>query len=274
MTKKDNMTAEEKKLVNTTFLHSLMHFTGSDNVAGCGTGFALAMLPALKKLYKDRPEEFKEAFARHFEYYNTHSVVSGLIVGIALAMEKKKAEGGSITGDAISKVKTSLMGPLAGIGDSFFYNCVRAIIAAVAIGLGATGNVMGPLFFFVAYFGIQFVVKYILVKEGYLNGTVLIDKASEKGLIPVFTKCAGVVGLVMVGYMIATTVKVKIALAPVINGVAINFQTDIFDVIAPGILSLIVWYIVFRLVKKGVKPTYALYGMMIICIFLSFLGVL
>ena len=38
--------------------------------------------------------------------------------GISVAMEEQRAKDGSVSGEAITAVKTGLMGPLAGIGDT------------------------------------------------------------------------------------------------------------------------------------------------------------
>ena len=58
-----------------------------------GLAFANALQPALKKLYADDEEGFKEALTRHMEFYNSEGITGSMIHGIALSMEEEKARG-------------------------------------------------------------------------------------------------------------------------------------------------------------------------------------
>ena len=72
--------------------------------------------PILKKLYKNKPKEERvNAMKRHLEYFNTHPVLMPFILGITSAMEETTDEDQK---ESVIAMKTSLMGPLAGIGDS------------------------------------------------------------------------------------------------------------------------------------------------------------
>ena len=57
-----------------------------------GTGFAHAMAPIIKKLYKD-PEDIKAALKRHLVFFNTEPDTGGVIHGMVIAMEEKRAMG-------------------------------------------------------------------------------------------------------------------------------------------------------------------------------------
>ena len=129
------VTPEERKMLNKAFWYSLGTNMASSKVSMQSKCFAMAMSPGIDMFYND-PEDRKEAFYRHAsEFFNTHQVFLGLLVGIALAMEKQNAEGDEDITEAITSLKASLMGPTAGIGDSFFFNCYRVIIAGICIGL-------------------------------------------------------------------------------------------------------------------------------------------
>lgn len=73
------------------------------------------------------------------------------------------------------------MGPTAGIGDSFFFNCYRVIIAGLCIGLSANGSLLGVILFVLLYGGLLLVYKYIFLTAGYRYGTSLITEAFERG---------------------------------------------------------------------------------------------
>ena len=84
-------------------------------------GYCWSILPALKKLQKDDPEGLKESVTRNLEFFNTHPYMAMPIMGVSVAMEEKLARDHSVDGNAISSTKVAMMGPLAGIGDSFFW---------------------------------------------------------------------------------------------------------------------------------------------------------
>ena len=93
-------------------------------------GFFSGMKNVIAKLYTD-PEERAEACQRHMEFYNSEfALVGPVILGLTIAMEEEKACGAEIDGLAISAVKTSLMGPLAGIGDTLRQGTLIPIIGS------------------------------------------------------------------------------------------------------------------------------------------------
>ena len=61
-------------------------------------------------------------------------------------MEEKNAEQEDFDVDTINSIKLSLMGPLAGIGDSFIWGTLRIIATGVGLSLATQGNVLGPIY--------------------------------------------------------------------------------------------------------------------------------
>lgn len=59
-------------------------------------GFCVAMMPILKRVYADNPEELKASLKRHLEFFNTQPFVAAAIMGIIGAMEEKRANGADI----------------------------------------------------------------------------------------------------------------------------------------------------------------------------------
>lgn len=164
--KQNTISPEEKKILNKCYWGSLSCMRTTSNVVGQGRAMVLSTAPVIEKYYQD-DEAKKEALTRHAsEYINTNQTMYGLLAGIACAMEKERAEKGNVEPGTITSVIASLMGPLAGIGDSFFFNCVRVIVAGIAIGIAADGNLLGPLLF-VALFGFGLLaLKYVLFMTG------------------------------------------------------------------------------------------------------------
>ena len=73
-----------------------------------GPAVAWAMTPVLRKIYK-KDEEYKEALNNHFNYFNSTTVMSSMILGATLAIEEKD---GIEAKETVQSLKTSLMGRL------------------------------------------------------------------------------------------------------------------------------------------------------------------
>ena len=217
-------------------------------------------------------KEKAEAMRRHNGFFNTHAVFLSLIAGISYALERQKKETGAVDDDTIESIKVALMGPTAGIGDAFFFNCLRVIAAGIAIGLCSQANFLGVLLFILIYGCSQIAARWYLLRAGYKYGTSFIDTVFNSGLMQSLTKAAGVMGITMVGAMVASSVNVKLAWT--INvGEASVVVLDILDSIIPGLLSIVLVFVLMKLIKKGYKPLTLVFGILILSIVLAFLGI-
>ena len=117
--------------------------------------FVYALIPVLKKLYPRR-EELAAALKRHLVFFNTTPHIVTLLLGITTAMEEKNSQQKNMDATAIDNVKASLMGPLAGLGDSFFWGTLRLIATGIGTSLALKGNILGPiLFLYKEYLSLQ-----------------------------------------------------------------------------------------------------------------------
>ena len=98
-----------------------------------GIGFLHAMTPAFRKLYKDNKDLRIEAMQRHTSFFNCEPCLGSSIVGLVLAMEEQKALGAELDNDAITSIKTGLMGPLSGIGDTLIQGVILPLLIAFAV---------------------------------------------------------------------------------------------------------------------------------------------
>lgn len=78
-----------------------------------GPAVAWSLAPVLRKIYKN-DDEYKAALENHFKYFNTTPTMANLVLGAVVAMEEKD---GIKAKDTVQSFKTSMMGPLAGIGE-------------------------------------------------------------------------------------------------------------------------------------------------------------
>lgn len=269
---KSQLTQSEKKVLNKMFLYSGTVFATFNMVKMEGNGFALTLSPAIDELYKGDEEGRKDALRRHNNFFNTHAVMFNFIAGLAYAMEKEKVEKNSVNAETIENIKVALMGPTAGIGDSFFFNVVRVIAAGIAIGLCSQGNFLGTIIFILLYGGLQGVAKWYLLRIGYTMGTSFIDKVFQSGLMDALSKSAAIVGLTMVGAMVAQMVHVGLSWTIVVGDTSVAVL-DTFNAIMPGILSVGLLFLFVRLIKKGYRPIQLVLGLIGISILFAFLGI-
>ena len=264
-------TPAEKKTLRKMFWNSGLTFASFNMVKMEGNAFALTMEPALDELYENK-EEKNEALRRHDGFFNTHSVFLALIAGITYALERQKKEHGGVDDDTIENIKVALMGPTAGIGDAFFFNCLRVIAAGIAIGLCSQANFLGVILFVLIYGCSQLIARWYLIRVGYKYGTSFIDTVFNSGLMQSLTKAASVMGITMVGAMVASSVNVKLAWTIHVGETSVVVN-DIFNSIMPGILSVLLVFGLVKLIKKGHKPITLVFGILIISIVLAFFGI-
>ena len=238
-------------------------------------GFAYQMVPALKKLYPDK-EEASKALKRHLAIFNTTPCVVPFITGASIAMEEKfkkaRENGEECDEESINAVKTALMGPLAGIGDSFFWGTLRIIAAGIGASLAAQGSILGAVLFFLMYNIPQLFVRYQGLKLGYKSGVSFLENMSQGGVIALLTEVAKILGLVVVGSMCASMVALSTPLVISMDGADVVIQ-DIFNSILPNILPLGLTFVIYKLLKKGIKTTTVLWGIILFGIAGSVVGI-
>ena len=92
-----------------------------------GLGFLYAIMPVLRKIYKGDDEGLKAAMHRHIAAFNMTVAPSPFIMGTTIAMEEKVKKDPNFDPASINALKVSLMGPLSGIGDTFFWGIIRIL---------------------------------------------------------------------------------------------------------------------------------------------------
>lgn len=222
----------------------------------CGTGFCHAMAPIIEKLYKDDPAEYKAAVKRHMEFYNTEPHFGGVINGMVIAMEEERANGAPISDEAINGIKTGLMGPFAGIGDTLWQGTLTPILLSIGISLASTGSLSGPLLYSVLMMGIMLSIAYYVWMTGYRLGKEGLQKILESNLIKKVITGASALGAIVMGALTASFVSVSTPLTINIQGASMSVQADILDKLFRGLLPLAMTLGVLYLLKnKKVKAT-------------------
>ena len=116
-------------------------------------------------------------------------------------------------------------------------------------------------------------VRIYGLKYGYELGSKSIDALVSGGLMNRATHAATVMGLTVIGGMIASMVSVNIAYVAQFGDVTLEFQS-IFDEICPKILPLGLTFLVWKMLRKGVKPVTIMLILIVAGILFKFLGIM
>jgi mannose/fructose/sorbose-specific phosphotransferase system IID component len=240
-----------------------------------GTAFAHAMTPVIRKLYKD-PEDIKAALKRHLVFFNTEPNVGGVIHGAVIAMEEQRANGAPIDDDDINSVKSGLMGPMAGIGDSITQGTITPILLSIGIGLAASGNILGPILYFVAEVGIMLGLAYFFWMQGYDRGREGVRSMLSSGTLDRVLTGAGVLGNMVMGALTFQFVHIYLNLSWSIDvgggqSKLFDVNRDLLGAIMPGLLplafTLLTWYL---LARRRVSPL----SLLVVYIVIAMIGAL
>ncbi|WP_353891527.1 PTS system mannose/fructose/sorbose family transporter subunit IID [Latilactobacillus sakei] len=245
-------------------------------VAGLGWNYetqqapsvAYAMARALRKIYPN-DDDYIEAMDNHFKYFNITPQMGNVVLGATLAMEEKD---GLKATDAVQNLKVSLMGPLSGVGDSIFWLLWPTIIGGIAGYMALQGNPTGAIVWTLVSAALYF-VKMGLSKLGYSSGTKLVTAFSER--LNIFTDAISVMGLMVVGTIVATVVKVYTPLKFSTGKVSLSVQTGVLDKIMPALLPAALAGLTYWLLgKKWWTPTKIILLLVVISLVGTFFNIL
>lgn len=236
-------------------------------------GLTNMILYPIRKLYSD-PQKQAEELKKYMVFFNTEPHMVGPIIhGVALSMEEARANGQNVSAEDINGVRTGLMGPAAGIGDTVQQGIIFPILASIGATMALDHNFIGPVFFTVVFEAIIYTIGYLMFMFGYKKGKSSVITILKNGIIDKVTNAFSIVGLMVVGTMAATRITVDTPLVWSIGKSTMKLQ-EILNTLAPGLIPLAITLIVWRLVAKKVNPTWIILGIFIIGIALSYLNLL
>lgn len=229
--------------------------------------FAYSMAPALRKIYHD-DDEYEAALASHYLYYNCNPWAGNLILGAVLALEENQ---GNQARETIKDLKTSLMGPLSGVGDTIAWVLLPTIFGSIAGYTAKDGN-PSMSFLWLAVYVVWFFVRLKIVDFGYQKGTEIIGKLGKQ--ISTITESASILGLVVVGALISSVVKVETPLAFKTGEVVQEIQ-PLLDGVLPSLIPVALTFISYRLLtKKNFSMTKLILLFIVIAMIAAFFGLL
>jgi PTS system mannose-specific IID component len=236
-----------------------------------GLGFAHAMKPVIDTLYHDLQER-RAALKRHLVFFNSEPQFGALVPAVVIAMEEERAAGGDLSDETINAVKSGLMGPLAGVGDSLIQGLITPLLLSLGIGLAQQGSLLGPVLYAILISGVIIGTSYTFWTIGYRWGKAAVGRVLASGWVQVISNAAAVTGLTVVGALTATVVQFSLSATVAIGPTTLSLQTDVLDPILRGLLPLVTTLGTWWLYERGVSPLRAIGVLFAVGFGLSYLG--
>jgi mannose/fructose/sorbose-specific phosphotransferase system IID component len=260
-----------KKELNSIFWRSMLLQLSWNYERMQSVGYCYSILPALKKIYANNPDHLNEAVTRNLEFFNTQPYMALPIMGISVAMEESKEFVGNIDASSISAVKVAMMGPLAGLGDSFFWFTVYPITASIGVSLAANGSMLGAIAYLVLFNIFSIAFRVVGLEWGYKYGSAFVERMNGSGIMQRITEGTTIVGLMVMGVMTATMVSLPMTMIIGEGDSAMSLEA-IFDAIMPGLIPLALVLACYWLLRKGITSTKVLFLLIGLCIVGAYVG--
>jgi PTS system mannose-specific IID component len=209
-------------------------------------GLIYALQPAFAVLYPDERER-AEAVKRHLVPFNTHPYVAAAILGGILFHEARIASGNAAP-DTVDRFKSALMGPLAALGDGFFWLSLRPAASALAAVLVPVIGLWSALVFALVYNAVHFSARGWLFLLGKRHGDALVSRLLGAKL-PFW------------GSRLRTFAAACVGVSGAWLALRFGAQVGGHTALSPAIVALGGGALTVALVERRVSPYWALYGL-------------
>lgn len=253
------------------FLRYLLWFQSGWNYERMqGLGYAHVISPVMEKLYPDEGVR-RQALTTHLQFFNTNPLMAAPILGANIAVEEKNEEP-EFPERSVTGLKTGMMGPFAGIGDSFFFAICNTIVFSVGASLALKGSIVGPVIVFLYTIIFFTAFRWWSFVAAYRRGVRLVGQLAG-GMLRRLTDAASILGLAVVGGLIPTIINTKVAYVFHSGRVKLNLQ-DQLDNILPALVPVLIVALVYFALSRRVRPTWAILGLLVLGVVLSVAGIL
>ncbi|MDR1434489.1 PTS system mannose/fructose/sorbose family transporter subunit IID [Candidatus Endomicrobiellum devescovinae] len=251
--------------IRSFFLQSLWNYERMQNI-----GFVFILRPIFDVLYTVEKEK-KEALLRHVGYFNTQPYMVGMIVGIVANMEKEIAKMDPANRIEIirdmKRIKSNMAGPLAAIGEPFFYGDLRTMLSFLSMAIMAIFAtrlaeyiILAPIVFILLYNSLHLWTRISLLYEGFKYGSnsmkalVYFNSMSDTIRFGVFIMFLAAFSLYLAVFGFSNEGRL--------------FNSDYIDLF---VYIAIFLFSFFAASKFG--PIFSMFSVLIICIIISVLGI-
>ncbi|HIT63819.1 MAG TPA: PTS system mannose/fructose/sorbose family transporter subunit IID [Candidatus Ventrimonas merdavium] len=211
-----------------------------------GLGYYFSMLPMIKKA---KEEDQKQLAKTELQFFNTNNTMAPIIMGVDCALQD---ETGADSVDTIAALKTGMMGPLAGIGDTLFHVIPSTIIGSIASYMALEGSPLA-LILWICFGLFRCFCMQKFFGLGYKEGARIVSEIGNQ--LKKITQAANILGITVIGALIPSVVSAKFAFEFSWGEVSISLQ-QLADQIMPSLApTLVVFFAYWLLGRKSMNST-------------------
>jgi len=247
--------------IRSFFLQACWNFQRMQNL-----GFAFAINPLINKLARTQEQKLI-LLKRHLEFFNTHPYCVSLILGVVCHTEEELFYQGEQDVDAANRLKVSMMGPLAALGDTVFWAMLKPAMALLGVSfvlLSPWGQswpaLLGPVLFLVLFSIPHISLQVGGVFVGYQRGLEIVKDLRRFNPQLIAQR---------IGFFIAVILGAILAIYTYQQSMSWTASRLLGTGILLGVLGLN-----FLGLRHGISATYLFYGWLSLAILLAYCGVL
>ena len=235
----------DKKTLNQVALRSFMVSASKNSETGEAYGWCHALAPALKKIHENE-EDLALSMGHNLEYVETGSFFSTLAMGVVLSLEAQKCDL-----ETIRSVRTTMNVLCNSLSHALFNLMILSTIAIACIPGANNGNVVGVAVFALAAMLLTVVLRFVLIKVGYAQGTKIMEKLMKKK--EDLAKASKIMGGFTVGGLIVLATKHVSASSTFVSAVQSSSLSSVASSVlnaVPACIGLVCTYVFYYLLTK------------------------
>lgn len=233
-----------------------------------GLGYFYSMLPMIQKQKSN--EDKKKMAETELQFFNTNNTMAPIIMGVDTALQDEK---GTEATDTIAALKTGMMGPLAGIGDTLFHVIPSTIIGSIASYMALEGSPLA-LILWICYGFLRLFCMRKFYAMGYKEGAKIVSEIGGK--LKKITQAANILGITVIGALIPSVVNAKFGFEFKWGEVSITLQSladQIMPALAPTLVVFLAYWLLGRKQMNSTRVTVFLVVLGIVLYNLHILGI-
>ncbi|WP_035438931.1 PTS system mannose/fructose/sorbose family transporter subunit IID [Atopobium sp. oral taxon 810] len=198
------------------------------------------------KIYPNNKAKKIEFMKRQLEFFNTEPHFGSIIIGLTLSMEEERAKNDAVTPEAITSVKTGLMGPFAGVGDTLWQGTITPILLAICMPVVSSGNPFGALLYAVLIMTAMLSISHFMFFTGYRSGKQGVESMMKSGILSRVISIATIMGAIVLGCLTCNYVTATSSLEIAVGEGTISLQSTLDSIligIVPLSVTLLSWYL-------------------------------
>ena len=165
------------------------------------------------------------------------------------------------------------MGPLAGVGDSWFQGLVFPILWSLGADMAIDGNILGPLLYIVLWYLQMVGIGWNVFKMGYNQGKNAVANILGSEKYKAAFEAMGILGLLVVGALGANSVKAALNISFNVGQTPFDIQ-GLLNSLVPGLVPLTVILGVYQMVRRKVNPILVILAIFVVGIIGGYFGFL